>query len=200
MVEKPAAFHFYGLFAEIMEHPTTTLPGRVKECLPRIALVSLEAADLLSGFQAFLEESRPGRPQDLFAESFDLRPDCRPCAGYQLFGDSLRREIFMGLLGELYRSRDFLPGIEPADHMGVMLRFLTRRMPEEEERAIVNACLIPALEKMLERMGSGANPYRKALLAMTLLLREIGRVEADRPGAPPGPGLREELGPGKKVT
>ena len=161
----------YRLFADLLSCPTASLPARARECASLLASVDGDAADLVDRFRDFLEETTPGRLEEIHAGVFDLQPICCPYVGYHLFGEHYRRGVFMARLREHYRAHSFPAGEELPDHIVVLLRYLAGRHDEETDRDLVTECLLPAAEKMVKGFADGTNPYRGILEALVLLLR-----------------------------
>lgn len=178
----------YRLFADLLSCPTPSLPARARGGASLLASVDGDAADLVDRFRDFLEETPPGRLEEIHAGVFDLQPVCCPYVGYHLFGEHYRRGIFMARLREHYRDHSFPEGKELPDHIVVLLRYLAGGYDEETDRDLVTVCLLPATEKMVKASADATNPYRGILEALVRVLRrEAGssanadsRKEVDR--------------------
>ena len=161
----------YDLFAEILDHPTSLLSERLKECLSILSPMNGEAASLLSEFQAFFEKSPLARVEEIYSRTFDLQAACYPSIGYHLFGEESYREIFMAGLEENYQACGFPTGNALPDHLTTFLRFLAEEKDQEEREELIDLCLIPALENMVKGFKQKANPYREVLESLRLALR-----------------------------
>ncbi len=178
----------YRLFADLLSCPTASLPARTREGAFLLESADGDAADLVHRFGDFLEETPPGRLEEIYTGTFDLQPVCCPYVGYHLFGEHYRRGIFMARLREHYRDHSFPAGKELPDHIVVLLRYLAGGRDEETDRDLVTECLLPAAEKMVKEFADGTNPYRRILVALVRVLRrEAGsganadpRKEVDR--------------------
>ena len=179
----------YRLFADLLSCPTASLPARAREGVSLLASVDGGAADLVDRFRDFLEETPPGRLEEIHTGVFDLQPICCPYVGYHLFGEQYRRGVFMARLREQYRAHSFPAGNELPDHIVVLLRYLAGRHDADTDRDLVTECLLPAAGKMVERFADGTNPYRGILEALVRVLRReaagsgvsaAARMEADR--------------------
>lgn len=83
------------LFAGILEYPKPDLPDRVRECVALLSSVNPEAVTRLQGFRAFVEQTSLVRLEEIYATTFDLQVVCYPYVGYQLFGESYKRGVFI---------------------------------------------------------------------------------------------------------
>lgn len=156
----------YRLFAGLLEYPTPALAGQAQE-----VAALLPSCGVLAGFCSFVEQTPPGRLEELYTATFDLQAMCYPYVGYHLFGDSYKRGMFMARLNQEYRERGFSAGSELPDHVAVVLRFLALGAEDEFSRALLEEGLIPALDKMAQAFGQdGENPYRVVVQALSSVL------------------------------
>lgn len=148
---------------------------------------------LLHGFRAFVEETPPGRLEEIYTGTFDLDAACYPYVGYHLFGESYKRSLFMQQLKERYQAQGFMVEHELPDHLAVLLRFLATGDDPDLVHIIIQEALLPALEQMIkgEETESASeadkrpdrrkdrNLYRQVLEALRLVLqRQPQLVEA----------------------
>src|SRR5512142_3215884 len=178
----------YRLFADLLSCPSPFLPARARGGASLLASVDGDAADLVERFGDFLEETPPGRLEEIHTGVFDLQPICCPYVGYHLFGEHYHRGIFMARLREHYRDHSFPEGKELPDHIVVLLRYLAGGHDEETDSELVTECLLPAAEKMARSFADESNPYRGILEALVRVLRRESdssasadsRMEVDR--------------------
>jgi len=160
----------YQLLAALLEYPSPVPTDSARECARLLALESPEAAAQIEMFLVLVEETPPGRLEEIYTGVFDINPTCTIYAGYQLFGESYKRGEFLVRLKEKYRQRGFSEDNELADHLAVLFRFLGQLDPKETlARELIEDCLKPALEKMnsnfTEPCGGKVNPYACVLRA-----------------------------------
>jgi nitrate reductase delta subunit len=161
----------YRLFATLLEYPTASLSTQARECSDLLSSAGSPAAAPLQSFCRTVQELSPARMEELYTRTFDLQAICSPYLGYQLFGESYKRGIFMARLNEGYRVRGFSAGCELPDHLAVVLRFLALGAEGEFSRALLAEGLVPALAKMAQALGSPSdNPYSEVLGALSLAL------------------------------
>ena len=170
----------YQLFSSLLDYPTADLGRHAHDCLAALSSAGSPAAGPLESFCAHLQGASQARMEELYTRTFDLQAVCSPYVGYQLFGDSYKRGIFMARLNEGYRDKGFSPGTELPDHVGVILRFLALGTEDEFSRALLDEGLVPALAKMRQTLGrSTGNPYSEVIGALCLALGEPERTGVD---------------------
>jgi nitrate reductase delta subunit len=179
----------FHLLADALEYPRPDLAKTVRECVALLASDNPEAAAPLREFCAFVEETSPGRLEELYTGTFDLDAACYPYVGYHLFGESYKRSVFMLELNERYQAHGFAVGSELPDHLAVLLRFLAVCDDAVLSEEIVHEALLPALERMDPCRGGVTSPlqtmadeprdhahhhdYRLVLQALCLVLQQF---------------------------
>jgi nitrate reductase molybdenum cofactor assembly chaperone NarJ/NarW len=170
----------YTLFAEILDYPGPGISLQLKDVFSGLAAEHPEVAELIAKFQAEQARMSLDQLQELYTTTFDMRPDCTPNLGYHLFGDDVRRNVFMAQLKGRMESHHVAMGSELPDHISLILRLLDKEESEDEKQALVEDCLIPAISRILEVLDQSGTPvcYGNALRALLLLLRKQSGVEA----------------------
>lgn len=169
----------YTEFASILEYPESDISPLIAGMLPVLEPECPKAVSLLRLFQREVAGKNLGELQELYTATFDMRPDCAPSIGYQLFGDEARRSFFLIRLKDRLEAHGVDPGCELPDHLPVVLRLLEKQGEGEEGAVLINDGLIPSLTKMAAAMeqtgeksiGSGeaqeaGNPYRRVVEAL----------------------------------
>lgn len=156
-------------FAPLLKYPTTALLTQARACQE---VLSEEGAAHLEAFCAFLEENPPTRWEEVYTRTFDLQPVCWPYVGYQLFGESYKRGMFMARLRSTYRRQGFDAGDELPDHLAVLLEYVALHGDKDEElsKDLLDLCIKPALSKMLQAMRRADTPYKGVLEALAVTL------------------------------
>jgi nitrate reductase delta subunit len=108
--------------------------------------------------------------QELFTRTFDLSPICSLELGWHLFGENYERGLLLVRVREELRRHQLEESTELPDHLTHVLRLLGR-MEHQAAADFVAACVLPALEKMLQAMRDKNNPFAHLLLAVRKLLR-----------------------------
>ncbi|MGH9431191.1 MAG: nitrate reductase molybdenum cofactor assembly chaperone [Terriglobia bacterium] len=181
----------YQLFAKVLDYPTSETSSQVQALVSEIPAECPEAAELLARFYSACGGMTAGELQELYTSTFDMRPDCTTNLGHHLFGDDVRRNLFMAQLKERMEARRITIGIELPDHLSLVLRLLAAQDSADERQTLIADCLVPCITRMLQTFDpSGSdNPYAQALRALLLLLKkdaedEIAAVGAAQHSAP----------------
>jgi nitrate reductase molybdenum cofactor assembly chaperone NarJ/NarW len=195
----------YGLFAELLEYPIGRVVEAARACQALLAVEHPEAASLVADFAAMAEAAPPGRLEEIYTGTFDLNAICYPYVGYHLFGESYKRSALLVGLKERYRAAGLDTGSELADHVAVLLRFLSVLEDAGLASELVGEALLPALDRMTRNREEAESPdggpeaadfadgreaYRRIVRALRLVLeRQAGtsqgdRVDASAPAAP----------------
>ncbi len=168
----------YGFFATLLDYPDSGFPQVLKDSFAEGCVANPEADALLRKFKTGCERLGLERLEELYTNTFDLRPDCSLYAGHHLFGEDWRRSFFLSELQGRYQTRGFSAGTELPDHVAVLLRFLALEDDPDERTVLVGDCLIPAVSAMAARLDPATNPYRPALEALLICLKEDTGVKA----------------------
>lgn len=139
----------FGLFADTLDYPSPDLASKVRECQGLLKECFPAAAELLQGLRSLAEAVPPERLEEVYTGFFDLNAVCHPYVGYQLFGESYKRSVFLLGLKEHYRAHHFEPEEkELPDRLSIVLRFLASSSDEDLNREITRHGLLPALGTM----------------------------------------------------
>lgn len=185
----------YSNFAAVLDYPHSGINAQVQACISTLENECAECAALLRKFQLAIAQTSAGELQELYTATFDMRPDCTPALGYHLFGDDVRRSLFLIRLRERLEARRIDAGSELPDHLSLVLRLMDRSGDGEESDTLAADCLVPALTRMTKALGQRAepadsqtratdeerNPYAWALEALLAYVkRKDDRVAAAR--------------------
>jgi len=150
----------YALFADLLEYPTWRIVDQTRATINLLQLESPQAASQLEQFAALLKHTPFERLEEIYTSTFDLQVVCYPYIGYHLFGESYKRGAFLAQLKQDYRAVGLVNEAELPDHIGMVLRFLSR-VPAEHEvgRDLLERCLLPALTAMTKQFPDNENAY-----------------------------------------
>ncbi len=190
----------YGLFAQLLEYPRESVGEAARACQILLAVEHPEAASLVAEFAAMAESVPPGRLEEIYTGTFDLNGICYPYVGYHLFGESYKRSALLIGLKQRYRAMRLDTGSELADHVAVLLHFLSVLEDADVARELVGEALLPALERMTRKSEGGELPdgepesadpadgrevYRRLVHALRLVLeRHAAASHGDRADEP----------------
>ncbi|MGH7659780.1 MAG: nitrate reductase molybdenum cofactor assembly chaperone [Vulcanimicrobiaceae bacterium] len=137
------------LFAQLLEYPHAGLAGTARECSALIVQENAEAAALLEQFAKFVERSPYNILEEVFTATFDLNANRHPYIGYHLFGEAYKRSVFMLELRDRYRKYGFDHGAELADHVSIILRFMSLCPDQTVVGELARDAIIISLDPMI---------------------------------------------------
>ncbi len=161
------------LFAGILESPDADLVTQVREC-ERCATAIGVPVEGLRQFESFVESASRESLAELYAQDNAL-------VGLQLYGNGYGRSMFILDLQKRYRRHGFETGDEPADHLAVILRFLSACDDPAERRELITEILVPALTAMMA--GSAEGEETSGVSAFAPLLRSLKAALAEEEDA-----------------
>lgn len=160
--------NFYDGMARLLGYPGPSCPEGIAQMCMR---ATSEVSSLLQGFSRAVEQMGISRLQEIYIETFDFRAETSPCIGHHLFGEEIRRNLFMAQLRGRYRDCGFAESIEMPDHLSQVLAFLAVTEVSEERIELIHVCLVPALLKLIRALQPD-NPYLLLLQAILLACRQ----------------------------
>ena len=155
--------------ADLLDYPGLNCGSLIELCAQLVA----ERHEISEPFFEFREETKAlslSSLQELYTRTFDLNPVCSLDIGYHLFGENYKRGIFLANLRETETPFDLGQEQQLPDYLPVLLRLLPKLEDEELRSALIVDCINPALEKMLEKLSEGENPYRHLIELVRLVL------------------------------
>jgi len=163
----------YSLYADVLDYPTPGVFSQLRELSRRTAEIGSEDASLIQQFEAALSGMALTQLQEIYTSSFDMHPDCTPNLGCHLFGEDVRRNIFMARLKERMDGAQVPTGAELPDHLSLVLRLLDSPQNQDETQALVKDCLVPGVTRILSALEqmNGACPYIPAFQALLVKLK-----------------------------
>lgn len=178
-------------FADLLSYPFTPGNGRAREHADALASDEPEARGLMVAFADVAEATPIGTLQEAYTRTFDLdtmtrsEPTCYPYVGHYLFEENHSRGAFILGLRTRYRANGFEDDSEVADHLLVLLRFLSVCGDDTLAEELIADAILPALARMgVAAQGdadAAAGPHRDAYLgvlrALEILMRR-GREAA----------------------
>ena len=182
------------LFAEILDYPGSSLLESATECVNQLELSFPGGVKSLQSFVTFAKSQSPEMLEEIYVQTFDTTPATTLYFGYHLFGETPKRSAFMAKLQEAYQAHHFDGGTELADHLCVMLRFISVTQDREFVIPLLRECILPVIEKMEAAFPKNKNSYRPAVSSLGLFLRQAykGLINAggtQRVGVVPSSGM-----------
>ncbi len=160
----------YALFGDLLDYPSSALPGAVAEFIALLTDYPEAMAGLVE-FQRDVESEGITGMQEWYIRTFDFRADCSLYLGHHLFGESGRRGVFMAELLDRYRERHLPKPEDLPDHLSCVLRYLAVLDPGEERSELIRACLLPAISRLNAVKAVAASPYKSVLEVLPGLLQ-----------------------------
>ena len=171
-----------GIFADILDYPGEDTLEQFRFAEESASVEFPEAGRLLGRFRSSIEHMSADRLEEVYTAIFDLNATCHPYIGYQLFGETYKRSVFLVECKEHYRAHGFTaPDIELPDRLSIMLRFVSVCTDTELVTDIIEYGFGPSLAKMIkvkeptikEPELSDENPYSDVLRALQIVLDQV---------------------------
>ena len=163
------------LFADILDYPGGSLRDAAKSCATQLDNSFPGIAAPMWSFDDFVNSQSLESLEELYTQTFDITPATSLYLGYHLFGETPKRSEFLIKLTEAYQSHSFSAGIELADHLRVMLRFLSVSEDPEFTLPLLEECILPTLEKTEKELKKNENQYAMVISPLLMFLRQITR-------------------------
>lgn len=157
--------------AVALTYPDACFAQRLDETIAYVQTTAPEAATLLTRFRAATETLSPEGREELYTRTFDINPTCSLEIGWHLFGEDYYRGAMLVRLRAELRRHGMQESSELPDHLEYVLPLLDRMAPDEAQ-AFADACVIPALDKMLIAFEGSDNPYGDAMMAVAMFLKQ----------------------------
>ncbi len=164
-------------FALLLRYPDSGVKEAAADCAELLQELRAEAVVPLQNFICFLARNDADRVEEVFTSTFDLQALCHPYVGYQLFGESQQRTLFLITLQQIYRQYGFDPGRELPDHLSEVLRFVGTIDDRSARQEIIRDGLLPALDKILQGMDNQDHPYAQLITALQSYLTRVAETE-----------------------
>ncbi|MEZ5424122.1 MAG: hypothetical protein R2682_13660 [Pyrinomonadaceae bacterium] len=129
-------------FADILEYPADEWPGELKS-LNESLKGSGTAAEHFARFCARAYGMPLVELQELYAQSFDLNPNCALEIGYHLFGEDYKRGAFLANLRETQGELELGQEQQLPDYLPVLLRLLVHLKDDELRGSLAGHCMVP---------------------------------------------------------
>jgi len=157
----------YNALVALLTYPEADYPQQIEAS---VQVAPEECREQLQQFAVQMRGLETDQLQELFTQTFDLNPMCSLELGWHLFGENYERGLLLVRVREELRRHGLAESTELPDHLTHVLR-LVEQMEHETAADFVAACVLPAMEKMLQAVCDKKNPFENVLLAVRSLLR-----------------------------
>ena len=171
-------------FADIIDYPNRALPQTTRNCVLQLENSFPGITAPVQSFADFVDSQSLESLEELYTQTFDVTPATSLYLGYHLFGETPKRSVFLIELTEAYKTHSFSSGIELADHLGIILRFLSVSQDPEFTIPLIEECILPTLEKTEKELKKNKNPYALVIGALLAFLRQVTHKLAKTGGVP----------------
>ena len=172
------------MFADVLDYPDIVLPRTAHNCALHLKESFPGIAKPVQAFADFVNSQSLESLEELYTQTFDVTPATSLYLGYHLFGETPKRSEFLIRLTDAYQACSLSTGIELADHLGVMLRFLSVSEDPEFTLPLIEECILPTLEKAGKELKKSDSQYALVIEPLTDFLRQISQRLAKTGGVP----------------
>jgi len=155
--------------AGLFVYPDDGFPARLVGARQALTRTDAAAAAELDRFAADIERQSIEAMQELFTRTFDINPECALEVGWHLFGEEYLRGAFLVRMREELRRLGMEESAELPDHLTHVLAILARWSGERADD-FATACVLPAVDRMLQALAGKDDPYESALRAVRVFL------------------------------
>lgn len=166
--------HHYAQLANCLDYPREDIVLGARLTSERFREDAPELADALAALADWLGSVPLQEAQERYTTLFDLNPVATLSITHHIWGDTYQRGAFLAEMARELRVAGIDPGEELPDHLPTVLRLMERINDLEDLRVLVENIVLPALEKMSERLESSKHPWAAVLRSMPEMLRSSG--------------------------
>ncbi len=167
--DKAVPFHleFSECLAALLSYPEADYRQRIEAS---VSLATPVCRGLLQQFAHAVDGLEVWELQELFTRTFDMNPVCSLELGWHLFGENYERGLLLVRMRQELRRFAVPESTELPDHLTHALKLLSR-MDHDCGADFAAACVLPALDKMLQAVHGKENSFENVLLATQAWLR-----------------------------
>lgn len=167
----------YEHFAKILKYPETDIRRDVQRCRELLQHFYPDQVEEFEKFVSYVESQSFDEVEETYVKTFDVQAVCPMYVGWALFGEDYKRGQFMAQIKSLQNQHDIDAGAELPDHLPNIIPLLTK-LDYSDACEIVEAFVLPALEKMSQSFENSENVYQYPLQSFKSLLKRDFTVEA----------------------
>ncbi len=175
----------YEQLGALFAYPTADYVAALNRCLLALDNTEGDAGRILRPLRERVESMTPAEVEEMYTRTFDINPVCTLEVGWHVYGEDYARGAFLVKMREMLREHSLPESSELPDHLTHVVVLLGRLQGEEADH-LVSRYLLPALQKMLDGMKEGEQPYKALLKTVWAVLRHDHDVELVPPRAKRG--------------
>lgn len=172
------------LFASIVNYPDSARPAAARDCALHLHDTHPNIARKMRAFADFVNSQSLEALEELYTQTFDISPAASLYLGYQLFGDTPKRSEFLIRMSDAYKEHSLSTGTELADHLSLMLRYLSVSKDHDFAMPLIEDCLLPTLEKTGKELKKIDSRYALVIEPLAEFLKQISQEAAKTGGVP----------------
>ncbi len=159
----------YRSIGALLHYPEAGYRWRLAECRQLLAGAVPQAVKCLERFEEETAELNNEQFEELYVQCFDHSPTHALEIGWHLFGEDYHRGALLVRLRQELRRHGLAESTELPDHLTHVLTLLGR-MESEEAQSFAQACVAPAMGRLLEGLKKSGSPYLSLLEAVSAVL------------------------------
>lgn len=172
MIRLVATDSIHELLSALLAYPDAECIRRAEKCVAALSPAHPEATGAVEKFIGGMKGKSIEEMEETHIRVFDWNPHCALEVGWHLFGEDYNRGAFLVKMREEMRRLGVRENGELPDHLTHALAVVERMEPEKAED-FVRACVLPAVDKMIDGLGRlDESPYRHVLEAIKLFLEQ----------------------------
>jgi nitrate reductase delta subunit len=153
----------YTSLAEMFRYPSDEIKEHIPEWKKIILSYDPALESRLEPFIRHLQDQPLSSQQEYYTATFDVHAVCYLDTGYILFGEDVKRGVFLMNIKEEQEKVKNPCGTELPDHLTNMLTLISKISDPELAEELVFSLMVPAVHEMITRFGESDNVYREIL-------------------------------------
>ncbi|MFV1963908.1 MAG: nitrate reductase molybdenum cofactor assembly chaperone [Pirellulaceae bacterium] len=148
----------YTALAASLNYPQSGWLQELEACRELVTRAVPGAADHLLPLWEAVRDKTDVELEECFTQTFDHNPTHALEIGWHLFGEDYHRGALLVRLRQELRRHKIEESLELPDHLSHVL-VLLGRMQSEEALQFSQACVVPAVKKLVEGLERNKSPY-----------------------------------------
>ena len=176
----------YTALAGLLTYPDASFSRRLARCWELLGRDDSQATTHLTDFDVATRGCVLADLEEIYTRTFDFSPACALEIGWHLFGEDYNRGALLVRLREELARHGIQESCELPDHLTHVLPLLDCMTLAEAAR-FAEACVAPAVEKILAGLEGKQTPYENVLhCLLAMMCAEFGSGVCGSGVAPAG--------------